>query len=159
MSINIHTQGCKRSFGLVLISLMLVAGLLNSNATAGEANPHDTKQVEQGRLIYKQFCAVCHGENLEGQANWRKRKSDGKLPAPPHDETGHTWHHSDNVLFGITKNGLVPPHAPANYKSDMPAWGTTLKDSDIWAVLAYIKSRWSTKTRAIQAGINVKAAK
>jgi len=74
-----------------------------------------------------------------------------------HDEIGHTRHHPDSVLFGITKNGLVPPHAPANYRSDMPAWGSTLKDSDIWAVLAFIKSRWSTKARKVQEEVNARA--
>ena len=159
MLIKIQAQRRKHLFGLVPLSFMLLAGLLNSNATAGEANPNDTKQVERGQLTYKKFCAVCHGENLEGQPNWRIRKPDGKLPAPPHDETGHTWHHPDGVLFGITKNGLVPPHAPANYKSDMPAWGATLKDSDIWAVLAYIKSRWPAQARKTQEEINARAAR
>lgn len=144
--------------GLVCILFILTEELSNGSAAAREkavgANPRDTQQLERGPMIYKKFCAVCHGENLEGQADWRKRKPDGKLPAPPHDETGHTWHHPDDVLFGITKHGLVPPNAPANYESDMPAWGNTLKDSDIWAVLAYIKSRWPTKTQEMQTEIN-----
>jgi len=145
-------------FGLVCILFILTAGLLNGTATArektAEADHRDTQQLERGQMIYNKFCAACHGENLEGQADWRKRKPDGKLPAPPHDETGHTWHHPDDVLFGITKHGLVPPNAPANYESDMPAWSNTLKDSDIWAVLAYIKSHWPTKTQEMQAEIN-----
>jgi len=161
MFINIQAPGHKRSLGLMCVSFILTAVLLNSNAIAGEntvkASPQDTKQVERGQMIYKKFCAVCHGENLEGQADWRIRRPDGKLPAPPHDETGHTWHHPDDVLFEITKNGLVPPHAPANYKSDMPAWDGTLEDSDIWAVLTYIKSRWPEETRKIQNDINQRA--
>jgi len=161
MFINIQAPGHKHSFGLLCISFILTAVLQNSNAIAGEntvkANPQDTKQVERGQMIYKKFCAACHGENLGGQPDWRIRRPDGKLPAPPHDETGHTWHHPDEVLFGITKNGFVPPYAPANYKSEMPAWGSTLKDSDIWAALAYIKSRWPTETRKIQEDINARA--
>ena len=66
------------------------------------------------------------------------------MPAPPHDESGHTWHHPDHVLFGITKRGLVPPYAPAGYKSDMPAFADQLSDDEIWAVLAYIKGHWTT---------------
>jgi mono/diheme cytochrome c family protein len=64
------------------------------------------------------------------------------MPAPPHDESGHTWHHPDEVLFSITKHGLVPPYAPKGYESDMPAFGNVLPDSDIRAVLAFIESRW-----------------
>ena len=67
------------------------------------------------------------------------------MPAPPHDESGHTWHHPDAVLFAITKNGLVAPNAPQDYESDMPAFAAKLTDDEIWAVLAYIKSHWTSK--------------
>ena len=75
------------------------------------------------------------------------------MPAPPHDDTGHTWHHADDILFGITKRGMQPPYAPANYQSDMPGFGGTLTDEQIWDVLAYIKSRWSLHARDAQAQI------
>jgi mono/diheme cytochrome c family protein len=69
----------------------------------------------------------------------------GRLPAPPHDESGHTWHHADDVLFAITKNGLVPPNAPNGYESDMPAFGEKLRDDEIRAVLAYIETHWKSR--------------
>ena len=100
-----------------------------------------------GEQLYAQQCASCHGANLEGQPDWRKRLPNGRFPAPPHDESGHTWHHPDEVLFGITKHGLVPPYAPAGYESDMPAFGGKLSDPEIRAVLAYIESRWSPEVR------------
>lgn len=75
----------------------------------------------------------------------------GRMPAPPHDETGHTWHHPDSVLFGIVKQGLVPPYAPSDYQSDMPAFQNKLTDDDIWAVLAFIKSHWSPEVREMRA--------
>ena len=96
-----------------------------------------------GERLYAQHCASCHGANLEGQPDWRKRLPNGRFPAPPHDASGHTWHHPDEVLFAITKHGLVPPYAPAGYQSDMPAFGGKLSDPEIRAVLAYIESRWS----------------
>jgi mono/diheme cytochrome c family protein len=108
------------------------------------ADPGDTAKVARGAALYSQQCASCHGAKLEGQPDWRKRLPNGRMPAPPHDESGHTWHHSDAVLFGITKNGLVPPHAPKDYESDMPAFGGKLSDDEIWAVLAYIKSHWKS---------------
>lgn len=67
------------------------------------------------------------------------------MPAPPHDDAGHTWHHPERALFGITKYGMVPPYAPPGYQSDMPAFQAVLSDEDIRAVLAYIKSHWSPK--------------
>lgn len=109
------------------------------------ADPGDTARVALGERVYAQHCASCHGANLEGQRDWRRRRANGRLPAPPHDESGHTWHHPDRLLFAITKRGLVPPHAPAGYESDMPAFGGALRDDEIWAVLAFIKSRWKAR--------------
>jgi len=100
-----------------------------------------------GEKLYAQQCASCHGANLEGQPDWRKRLPNGRFPAPPHDASGHTWHHPDEVLFAITKHGLVPPYAPAGYESDMPAFGGKLSDQQIRAVLAYIESRWPLEVR------------
>ena len=102
--------------------------------------------VAVGARVYAQHCAACHGAKLEGQPNWRERMANGRMPAPPHDESGHTWHHTDEVLFGITKHGLVPgKYAPPGYQSDMPAFGGTLSDAEIRAVLAFIESHWTTK--------------
>ncbi len=135
--------------------------LLSAAAWAGpapQADPDNAQQVQRGKHIYQRFCALCHGVDLQGQPNWRQRKADGKLPAPPHDASGHTWHHPDAMLFGIIKQGLVPPYAPPDYATDMPAWGDTLRDTDIWAVLAYIKSRWSAETRKMQQELANEAA-
>ena len=109
------------------------------------ADPRDKVKVALGGKLYAQHCAACHGPKLEGQPNWRRPMPTGRLPAPPHDESGHTWHHPDSVLFEITKRGLVPPYAPKGYESDMPAFGEKLTDEEIWAVLAYIKSHWISR--------------
>jgi mono/diheme cytochrome c family protein len=115
-------------------------------AACGDGAPRidaqDAKNVAAGEAIYVRHCAACHGAHLEGQPNWRRRLPNGRLPAPPHDASGHSWHHPDTLLFGIVKNGLVPPYAPAGYASDMPAFGGVLSDDQIRAVLAYIQSRW-----------------
>jgi len=109
------------------------------------ADPRDAARVARGAKVYVDNCAACHGTRLEGQPDWRRRLPNGRMPAPPHDDSGHTWHHADAVLFGITKRGVVPPYAPPGYESDMPAFAGKLSDDDIWAVLAYIKSHWSAQ--------------
>lgn len=109
-------------------------------AGCGESPP----DLALGRELYAQHCASCHGARLEGQPDWRRRMPNGRLPAPPHDESGHTWHHSDRVLFAITRNGLAPPYAPQGYESDMPGFADKLSDGEIRAVLAYIKSHWTS---------------
>jgi mono/diheme cytochrome c family protein len=112
-------------------------------AACSEPSQDDQAMLAMGQKLYSQHCGACHGMKLEGQPNWQRRLANGRMPAPPHDESGHTWHHTDEVLFGITKHGLVPPYAPPGYQSDMPAFAGTLSDEEIRAVLAYIKSHWT----------------
>lgn len=71
------------------------------------------------------------------------------MPAPPHGETGHTWHHPDQDLFLIVKEGvaaIVP-----GYETDMPAFAAVLTDAEILAVLGYIKGTWPGEQRDYQA--------
>ena len=82
-------------------------------------NPDNRDIVELGKSVYVQNCASCHGVKLEGQKDWMSRLPDGLMPAPPHDETGHTWHHSDKYLFMITKYG-IEDIIGQNYANNMP---------------------------------------
>lgn len=114
--------------------------------------PDDQGFVARGQDLYRTACASCHGVQLEGQANWQDRGSDELLPAPPHDASGHTWHHPDDVLFKLTKFGVTPFAGP-NYRSAMPAFGDKLSDEDILATLSYIKSTWPSEIRRRQDAI------
>lgn len=129
-----------------MVSFALLAACESKVAPGDDprADPRNAEKVALGAKLYLQHCASCHGAKLEGQPNWRSRMPNDRLPAPPHDESGHTWHHPDGVLFGITKNGLVPPYAPPGYESDMPAFAGKLSDDEIWAVLAHLKSHWTS---------------
>lgn len=143
------------------IALSAAAGLLVWSArepsSAGLLRPDDPQVVAEGARIYEVQCASCHGPNLEGQPDWQTRRPDGTLPAPPHDETGHTWHHPDTVLLDLTKNG-VQAFAGPNYRSDMPAFEGNLTDAEIIAVLSYIKSRWPAEIRDQHDLINTETA-
>lgn len=114
-------------------------------------DPKDKALTTAGKRIYDSYCGACHGANLEGQPDWRLRLPNGRLPAPPHDASGHTWHHPDALLFGIVKEGLVPDkYAPPKYESNMPAFGPILSDEEIRAAIAYIKSAWTERELAYQ---------
>lgn len=112
----------------------------------------DPAQVALGGRLYAERCASCHGAKLEGQPNWQESLSNGRMPAPPHDASGHTWHHSDAELFTITKKGLAA--VVPGYESDMPAFEGTLSDEEIRAVLAFIKSTWPKTEREYQQARN-----
>jgi mono/diheme cytochrome c family protein len=141
------------SVGAVAVIAAVYLGNIQSEPELAYADATDQTLVAQGKAVYKAECASCHGANLEGQPNWRSRLPDGRLPAPPHDETGHTWHHADQLLFATTKHGGAK-NAPPGFVSGMPGFGEKLSDREIWAALAYIKSRWPEPVRQRQAMIN-----
>ena len=146
-------QESGRAWPVIALAAAGIAGLVAwsvwPSGSVPLANPDDLRQVALGRAIYQDRCASCHGANLEGQPNWQGREPNGRMPAPPHDASGHTWHHADDQLFGIVKHGIEPFASPG-YQSDMPAFDSMLRDEESWAVLAYIKSTWPERERTFQ---------
>lgn len=144
-----------------LVAALAVGGglwvLFGEDGTPRRTDADNAELVALGRQVYARECAGCHGARLEGQPNWQSRLPDGGFPAPPHDETGHTWHHPDGVLFAITKFGGQAVSVPG-FKSNMPAFGDRLSEREIWAVLSYIKSRWPKEIRWRHDGLNARAA-
>ena len=108
--------------------------------------------IEQGRQIYADQCASCHGAQLEGQPDWKTPLPSGRLPAPPHDADDHTWHHPDDILFRIVKEGTAAI-VGGGYKSDMSGFAV-LSDAEIQAALAYIKSTWPERERTYQENVS-----
>lgn len=113
--------------------------------------PQDV-DLAAGEALYAENCAACHGADLEGQDDWRSPGEDGRLPAPPHDETGHTWHHGDQVLFEYTKLGgrALMAAQGMEFDSGMPGFGDQLSDQEIWNILGYIKSTWPERVQEMQ---------
>jgi len=135
-------------FGIIIYILK------DKNAQAAYIlNPDNYDIVELGKTVYFQNCASCHGVKLEGQKDWMSRLPNGLMPAPPHDETGHTWHHSDKYLFMITKYG-IEDIIGQKYPNNMPAYKNILSDKEIISVLSYIKSTWPNKIKKIHDQIN-----
>ena len=123
-----------------LLALLLVAGagyfsMRTSNRQAAaplhSLRPDDPQVLRVGARIYAQQCAACHGAKGEGQPDWRDRGPDGLLPAPPHDASGHTWHHPDEQLFAITQQGLAQLINQPDYRTAMPIYGGVLSDDEI----------------------------
>lgn len=156
---------------MLILALVVVLGVAGAvlwivrGTDAPVATMPADLDIAQGEQLYRDFCAACHGANLEGQPDWRSAGPDGLLdgllPAPPHDETGHTWHHPDSVLFDYTKLGGKAALASQgiDFESGMPGFSTQLSDADIWNVFAYIKSTWPESERSVQAERSASAEK
>ena len=131
-----------------LLTYLVCVLALSTSVSFGQdkisLEPQNKNLVELGKKIYAEQCASCHGKNLEGEANWKTPKESGRMPAPPHDMSGHTWHHPDQLLFEITKFG-TEAYIGRNYKSDMIGYKEILSEQEILAVLSFIKSTWPIK--------------
>ncbi len=119
----------------------------------GEPGRPAKVDIAAGERLYAESCASCHGADLEGQPDWRAPGPDGRLPAPPHDESGHTWHHGDGMLFSYTKLGgkAALARQGVEFDSGMPGFADALSDRQIRDILAYIKSTWPDWQREVQA--------
>ena len=85
------------------------------------------QRVSEGRPLFLENCASCHGEPGVSAPPLSQ--------APPHDDSGHTWHHADRLLFQWVLDR--PPLATV-----MPAFRGTLSEGQVLSILAYIKSTW-----------------
>jgi len=134
------------SLAIAVLAFVLWSGGEDAYADA-LLKPNNRTLVNSGQEIYRTTCASCHGDNLQGQPDWQSPDEDGLLPAPPHDQSGHTWHHTDELLFELTKIGLGRSAGFEDYKTNMPIFEDVLSDAEIIAVLSYIKSTWPEEIR------------
>lgn len=131
---------------VLLIAAAIVVGVFILAVTSNRSTT--PKVAQSGQALYQRHCASCHGINLEGQANWQTQYPDGSWPAPPHDESGHTWHHRDDYLIGVILYGGAA--VTGNPLNRMPAFNTVLTTDDTIAIIDYIKSTWSEEIREKQ---------
>ncbi len=134
---------------IIILILTLAAVALwgcSSSQKADSPAPQSTSpSAPSGRTLFAANCAGCHGAFGEGQPNWHIRNADGSLPAPPLNGDGHTWHHSDGLLYTIVRDGGAQLSLPG-YKTVMPSFNEILSHQEIVAVLTYVKSLWEDKT-------------
>lgn len=142
----------RRAAWALLAAVPLLLGVA-LGARGEDGRRHDEAQdLALGEALYAAHCAACHGTELEGQPDWRRPGPDGIYPAPPHSAEGHTWHHSDALLFDYVRLGGEAMMAERGiaFASGMPAFGDVLSDEEIRAVLGYIASTWPEDIRAAQ---------
>lgn len=118
--------------------------ILPDLAKAGQPPELDPAVVSSGAALYSQFCASCHKADLTGEPDWKTPNEDGSYRAPPHDGSGHTWHHSDQLLLTIIRDGLE------SVESNMPTYAGTLTDAQIMSIVEFLKSSWPPEERLFQ---------
>lgn len=135
---------------VMIASVAVVATLAVRNAMAADqASPPVSVQVADGRAIYRQSCASCHGARGQGAPNWQRPDAQGELPAPPHDRTGHTWKHSDGMLYRLVQDGWRDPFNKTQ-RLTMPAFKGQLTRDETISVIAYLKTLWTPRERKLQ---------
>ena len=90
-------------------ALGLFGAVAAAYASDGALPPLDPERVKAGRIVYQQHCASCHGARAEGAPDWQQPDAQGEMPAPPHNPEGHTWKHSDAMLYRIVMQGWRDP--------------------------------------------------
>ena len=121
----------KTLFRLVLISFLTLPPVLQA-----ESRWYDESAVDKGSVLFKQYCASCHGENAEKTVDWKKTDSNGKYPPPPLNGTAHAWHHSKELLKKTIREG------GAKLGGVMPAFEGQFSDRDLDDLVAYFQSKW-----------------
>lgn len=128
-------QRQQRSLGVMFAGVVLL--LFSINMIGGDRPIVELEPVEMvalGEQVYTQNCAECHGVQGEGHQ--------AVLEAPALDSTEHVWHHPDEQLVGLIKNG----------GTIMPAFGEQLTDLEILAALRYIQTWWEPGQLEMQQG-------
>jgi len=123
----------------LLLSLAACSEAESPNPPQAKAAPAAAAKpvsLETGERLFRQHCAQCHGENAQGDPNWRKLRPDGSFPPPPLNGTGHAWHHSMAVLKATIRDGT------ARLGGTMPAWGDKLTEAEIEAIIRWFQSKW-----------------
>ncbi len=133
---------------LLVIAGMAILCLSTLACAAADPEPQTNAPAESadakprtGQQVFAATCAACHGADGDGAEDWKVRDEDGRLPPPPLNGDGHTWHHSDGVLYGIVSDGGLG----LGFGSNMPAFKDELSRDEIVAVLEYVKTWWEGK--------------
>ncbi len=138
------------TFSVMWLLLIAAGQVLAGGFTPGDAKQvHEQVQLQEGEIIYQQYCAGCHGVQGEGQPNWERQNALGELPAPPHNMEGHTWKHSDAMLYRIISEGWRDPWNKTE-RLTMPAFGNILTPLQIKLVTNYLKTLWTPEQRQHQ---------
>lgn len=114
------------------------ASVSSANTAASSARWYSESQVVQGREVFAENCAVCHGAEAQGLGgDWRERLDDGSFPPPPLNGSAHAWHHPQEILLRVIDYGGEA------MGGKMPAFIDVLQQEEKLAAIAFFQSFWT----------------
>ena len=119
------------SAGALLVVGLVIAGFAVPGKSAEGLTA--SAKPDHGKVLYRQYCAACHGSEGQGEFQWQYRERG----TPALDSTGHAWHHEDAQLLSMILDKPVPD-------SKMPPWRGVLSRDDALDIIAYIKTLWTS---------------
>lgn len=90
--------------------------------------PVSAVAVNEGRKLYLQSCAICHGTDGHGHTELGR----GMYPPAMDLTSPHVQHWSDAELFWIIQNGVR--------LTGMPSWKATIGEDDTWKLVNFMRS-------------------
>ncbi len=139
---------------LIFACLVIVAALCAACGPVDpgsmiKGSPFTPEQIAQGRIYYEATCAACHGVDGQGQFPEAPLEPDatGRYGAPPHNQAGHTWHHTDELLLRyVIEGGFSDPDT----FYPMPRFDGLYDREQAAMIIAYIKTMWTEEQRIYQ---------
>ncbi|MDA0688527.1 MAG: cytochrome c [Proteobacteria bacterium] len=139
----------KTGLGLIVAVLFACSGDEGNGPGVGDGVDPQTQrwygpqQVEMGRQVFADNCALCHGNAAQGlHEDWRQRLADGSFPPPPLNGSAHAWHHPLSVLLQVINEGGVP------LGGQMPGFAEQLDEEQKLAAIAFFQNFWSDEIYA-----------
>jgi mono/diheme cytochrome c family protein len=86
----------------------------------------DRETLKEGRELYLQSCAICHGTDGHGRTDLGR----GMYPPAMDLTSPHVQHWNDAELYWIIQNGVR--------LTGMPSWKSSLSDADGWKLVHFI---------------------
>lgn len=108
----------------------------SGNRSVAAAVAGDNEVLKQGAKLYEQQCVTCHG-------------ADGKGAPPAYPPLAGNRSLAAEIAMNpvrIVLNGGYPPGTAGNPRPyGMPPFGSTLSDSEVAAVVTYIRTSWGNQ--------------
>jgi mono/diheme cytochrome c family protein len=92
--------------------------------------------LKEGRDLYVQSCAICHGTDGHSRTNLGR----GMYPPAMDLTSPHVQHWNDAEMFWIIQNGVR--------LTGMPSWKSSLSESDTWKIVRFIHDLPRADTQA-----------